>query len=346
MVRGVRAATDSYDVSEYAAQSNLVMHLDGLRNAGPRKAHDPSATEWANLADAANPAVINQTSKGYWTGGCGYHFLYDGATSYARLKEDAPAMTQATFEFVIEGSIGDQAKKDWGCTFLSGDGNGYVCSVDASGQIRFVADDWTGSNACRPSISGWSWKQASFTLGSSGGDSFRPYDQGVLKTPVSAGSTGENGIPATKWMVGNRISSLAQNMQFTGTMKSVRIYNRALTADEVKANADIDSIRFDGVLLTTNVVVAAKYSGYDGVQPGEYEVVGHYDFTAGAAADGAGAPRSARFYTLETWNAGTGEWGDPVWHVGGTYRYTTGTDPDKVRLTWKWTPGGMVMSFR
>ena len=64
-----------YEPSNYAAQDNLVVNLDGIRNAGPLKAHDSAATEWNNIGrvanDAAFTALDGDTSA--WVAD-GYHF--------------------------------------------------------------------------------------------------------------------------------------------------------------------------------------------------------------------------------------------------------------------------------
>ena len=59
-----------YEPANYAAQDNLVVNFDGIRNAGLLKAHDASATTWKNIGRAANDAV--GPVKGYkvetWNG--------------------------------------------------------------------------------------------------------------------------------------------------------------------------------------------------------------------------------------------------------------------------------------
>lgn len=42
-------AFKAFDVGDYAAQENLVLNYDGIRNVGAAADHDPNATTWANL---------------------------------------------------------------------------------------------------------------------------------------------------------------------------------------------------------------------------------------------------------------------------------------------------------
>jgi hypothetical protein len=127
-------------------------------------------------------------------------------------------------------------------------------------------------------------------------------------------------------------------------MKALRVYNRPLSDAEIAQNYKVDVARFDGVLSVTNVVVAGKYTVYEGLAAGEYEVLGAGTFTAGAATDGKGKVRPVVGYTIEAWE--NGAWSAPVSYSGSSYTYTIGTDPAKVRLTWKWQPDGMILILR
>lgn len=127
-------------------------------------------------------------------------------------------------------------------------------------------------------------------------------------------------------------------------MKSVRIYNRALTAAEVAQNWKADVARFDGVLPSVNVVVAGKYSDYEGAALGEYEVTGSFDFTAGPATDDEGKVRPVKGYTIETRE--NDAWSRPERRDGASYTYTAGVDPAMVRITWIWRADGTRLFIR
>lgn len=335
-------ATLKYQPCDYV-QDGLIVHLDGIRNVGTNKAHDSSATYWENLADPTNPAAITNNASSGWRDD-GYYFAYNSTPSYARLISNASAMTSATFEFAIDANKSAQGLLGWGCTFFSGANDQRVCTVDNNGQIRFKADDWTGSSSYRPSISGWSWKQASFTLGSSGDGNFKSYDSGTFKESKSAGTTGENGIPATQWMVGSRIGQTDSGRQFTGVMRSFRIYNRVLTADEVAQNAAIDAARFDGVMPVTNAIIATSVAGAFGNEvPGIYAVDGSHTFTAPPSATVSGTTYALTGCTIERWEDGA--WSSSV-TCDGVFAVAV-SESEKVRITWRWestnaTLGGYV----
>ena len=61
-----------YDVGDYV-QDGLVLHLDGIRNAGANAPHDGSATVWANLAGGSGVTKTayagtgkNSSGNGRW----------------------------------------------------------------------------------------------------------------------------------------------------------------------------------------------------------------------------------------------------------------------------------------
>ena len=164
----VRAAL-KYQTGNYAAQDALVVHLDGIANVGANAPHDPMAIEWKNLANANNPAKITANASSGWRNGSGYYFCWDNGASHATLAYAAPAMTQATFEFVFEGDWSSQTAKNWGPHFISGDNDQKICMGNAASPLHFKEDTWTGDST-RPQIANWSWRQASFTLGAAVSD--------------------------------------------------------------------------------------------------------------------------------------------------------------------------------
>ena len=317
-----------YQPGDYV-QDGLIVHLDGIANVGADAPHAPGAVMWANLADANNPAKIFANSSSGWRNGSGYYFCWANAASYAQLAYATPAMTEASFEFAIDGS----GSYTWGNTIFSATNDQKVCTANSTADYTFKADQWTG-NSTRPTINGWSWKQASFTLAPSGAGNFKGYDQGVAKTAGNASTTGVNNIPDTQWIVGQKNGQLDQARQFVGVMKSFRIYNRALTADEVAQNAAIDAARFEGVMPVTNAVVATSVAGAFGTEvPGTYAVNGSHTFTAAPSAKVGSTTYVCTGCTVETWE--NGAWSAPV-QRDGVFAVAV-SESEKVRITWQWT---------
>ena len=321
-----------YEPGDYV-QEGLIVLLDGRRNAGAALPHDPAATTWVNLADTGNSANITANASSGWRDD-GYYFAWNATPSYAQLATATPAMEQATFEFVFGGDWASQTAKNWGPHFISGDSDQKICMGNVATPLWFKADAWTGNaSGERSRIDSWSWKQASFTLGEAGPDGLKAYDQGTVKDTRARTSAAAGSIPATRWMVGMRLDQILESRQLTGVMKSVRIYNKALTPEQVAANAAIDAARFDGVMPVTNAVVATAMPGINGTEvPGVYAVDGSHTFTAQATVTVDGATWTCDGHAVETWTDGA--WGTPV--TNATLSCTV-TETEKVRITWLWT---------
>ncbi len=340
-------ATLKYQPGDYAAQDALVVHLDGIANAGVGKPHDPTAAQWANLADPANPAAITANASSGWRND-GYYFCWASSKpSHAQLVSAAPSMTQATFEFAVDAQAATQptvnGSKAWASTIFSATNDQKVCFNDtAAANLVFKADQWTGGNN-RPTVSAWGWKQASFTLASSGAGNFKSYDSGTFKTSASAGSTGVNTIPATRWMLATNIRQIDWGRQFVGVIRAFRIYNRALTAEEVAQNAAIDAARFEGMMPVTNAVVATSVVGANGNEvPGVYAVDGSHVFTAPASRTVSGTTYALTGCTVETWK--NGAWGAPDVR-DGVFAVEV-SESEKVKITWNWAAAtGTLTSY-
>ena len=331
----VRAAL-KYQPCDYV-QDGLVVHLDGIANVGAEQPHDPAANVWANLANPANPAGISKSNSSGWRNGTGYYFNYDGSPSCAQLASATPAMTQATFELACDVNPAAQTATSWGPRFLSGanDMNIHI-SGPSDTMLRFKSNDWTGNAndaAYRAQIPGWGWKQASFTFGAAGAGGLKSYENGVQKQSAARTTAAEGSIPATQWMVASKLGQFQSSQQLTGIMKSVRIYNRALSADEVAQNAAIDAARFEGVMPVTNAVVATSVAGAFGREvPGVYAVDGSHVFTAAPSAKVGATTYACTGCTVETWE--NGAWSSPV-VCDGVFAVEVAAG-DLKRITWNW----------
>lgn len=327
--------TDAY------VQYGLVVHLDGIANAGVGAPHDATTNKWANLACPTNPAGITSNGLSGWHNGTGYYFCWNSAAasdkekSNAVLSYAAPAMTQATFEFVFEGSWAEQSSKNWPC-FLSCNSTSSISPGQTASPLYFSSGSWTGINSSGEgaTITNWSWKQASFTFGAAGADGLKSYDQGILIQSKTRPTAVEYSIPAARWTIAQRLGQQSASRQLTGIMKSVRIYNRALSASEVAHNAAIDAARFDGVMPVTNAVVATDTTGAFGNEvPGVYAVDGSHVFTAPPSATVGAATYALTGYTIERFE--NGAWSAPVVR-SGIYAVAV-SESDLVRITWNWT---------
>ena len=120
-----------------------------------------------------------------------------------------------------------------------------------------------------------------------------------------------------------------------------RLYNRALTNEELVQNRKVDEARFHGALTETNVLVAVEgdYAPTEAV--GAYDVCGTWTFTAGNTVDDAGrhwVPR-CRVEALAGGNVLANS-------VNGEVGYTWKDGDPAVKLTWRWVKSGFVIFVR
>ena len=80
VVLPVSAGLRPWEPSDYV-QDDLVLHYDGIRNAGADAAHDPAATTWKDLSPSGNDASTyvpsSASNNGEW-GNKGFVFATDG----------------------------------------------------------------------------------------------------------------------------------------------------------------------------------------------------------------------------------------------------------------------------
>ncbi len=108
--------------------------------------------------------------------------------------------------------------------------------------------------------------------------------------------------------------------------EGLRLYDRPLSDAEIAQNYKVDVARFDGALLTTNVVVAA--SDYNGdLAADAYEVFGTWTFTGAPSATDGKLPNRVKVWTLQN-----GSWGRPEFIGGDSYTYVAGTSPATVKI--------------
>ena len=109
-----------YEPDSYVAQDNIVVNLDGIRNAGLLKAHDNNAEEWKNIGRAANDATFTfkEGDTSGWVAD-GFHFA---GGAHGRLKGTQNLGNSMTVQVVAEmqGRLGQHLllrQEHWSCPF-------------------------------------------------------------------------------------------------------------------------------------------------------------------------------------------------------------------------------------
>ena len=325
-----------YEPSNYAAQDNLVVNFDGIRNAGLLKTHDFSAETWKNIGRAANDATFTALDgdTSAWVAD-GYHFA---GGAYGKLKFKQNLGNAMTVQIVADAK-GSENSTSWPTFFGCHEDWANIYYSDKNGEIlHFKADAVTGLsyNTGRAAISGWGGKYLNAALDS---DAHKQIlvESDSFQTGWKEGPGGSQSAPGSlNWYFGScgNSQSALDARYLVGTIKAIRVYNKVLSDTELAANREIDEARFFAGIPVTNVVVATAVAGLEGNEGSgvyAYDEAGH-TFTAPQKATKDGTVYSCIGYTLETWN-GT-SWSAPVSHASCSFAATDTSA--KVRLTWQW----------
>ena len=320
-------------------QDGLVVHLDGIRNAGADRPHDPTASTWADLTGNVGGVMFvkrDASDTSAWTDD-GYLFT---GMSYGITAKLLPEMANLTIEAFGDFPANQQrtSPNQWQeyANYVSANVSGKdfaIFTYNGQATLFWKTDNFGVSNQSRPQFGSWNCQNFSCVLGA---DTAKMYENGVQKT--SQPRTSQPVVPATKYVLansGNQADYLTGNnytRQAYGSFSAVRIYNRALTADEVAANYALDQIRFVTGIPVTNAVIATTVAGATGAEGvGAFAVNGSHVFTAPPSVRVGSTTYACSGYTLQTWE--NGAWSSPVTEAGFA---VTVSESEKVRITWQW----------
>ena len=356
-----------YEPGSYAAQENLVLHLDGIRNVGALKAHDSSSAAWTDLASSRTAAIreissikspvrkVPATSLADGTSGWTDDGFYFNGTSIAQMSSALALGNTYTIQIVCDVDTTTFQNRFTQSAGVVSEGNlqwpGFVGTTDTDGKDYCNIYYNCGSGQQKVNVkannvnygvyvaqSGWTGRYLTAWANGSKASIFTSdvvgtqanFNQSVgTRTLTFGASYGSTDYGA--WRRG-----------LVGTLKAVRIYDKALSNDELAANRALDEIRFFGNgIPVTNVVVATAIEGlYGNEASGSYAFDSDgYAFTAPAQAVLGTTVYSCTGYTLATWDGST--WGEPIAHDGETSCTLSDTSAI-VRLEWQWEEAEVV----
>ena len=335
------AALRAWEPSDYV-QTDLVLHYDGIRNAGLAAPHDNAATVWNDLSPSGNDAslVNGPGARGSW-GAAG--FVFAGSSNLWT----AAARTSLSGDFTAQVACDTTTSTMQGtCSWpnlLGGYGKGAANAADELAIFYHKGNKRLSAKFLNAYLDqylpSWNCKYATLLRSGSKGSLF----DGTTPTLVSTSKTGSIG---SRVMVGDGMDGDlkgAEGRLFTGTIYSIRIYNDALTNDELVWNRALDEARFHGAAVpesavcashVPDAVVASAVAGANGAEPvGCYMVDGSHVFTASSATV-SGTAYACTGCTVATWDATLGAYGAAETRDGV---YAVAVAPgDKVRIEWQW----------
>ena len=336
MTEGYRTAVD-FDIGDYV-QAGLVLHLDGIYNEGVTRPHNNAAKEWVNSASLGGGAWFNCSKFHSWAAnGCVFSPNNDGwqgACAWTKdlITLDKEFTAQGAVEFNVNGQIAT-----WPTLCgIPGD-NGLF----GKGNIQWKLGGDPNFFSNRPSMN-WSGKYYTGILTSS---TFTLTEGTSRPTSGSGYQTGTtSALGARMWSIGGSGSNPGgtERRHMKGTTYAFRLYNRALTNEELVQNRQVDEARFHGALAVTNVLVAVEGDYAPAEAPGAYDVCGTWTFKAGRVKP-EGSGRLAPLGKVETLDGGV----VLADRVDGERGYTWKDGDPAVKLTWRWVkPQGFTLIIR
>ena len=225
--------SNAVGADEYV-KSGLILHLDGLDNT--KNGHNNSTNVWGDLSGNNNNGTIKGAS---WLNDGLY---FDGVDDWVPIKElNYPEFTAEVTFSTNKITTGIDSK--------------IICNHDQGGFDICILSN-SSNISSNPYISGQYRqliseleielnKKYNVTITTDGTES-NLYMNGELVSNISIGG-GVIGYPINNTVLAlgvNPTGSSAEASFFNGAIYSVRMYNRALTEQEVKNNYEVDRLRF------------------------------------------------------------------------------------------------------
>ena len=349
----------TYDVSDYV-WSGLVLFYDGICNVGTNLPHSTTTTIWANLgsAGAVNDMFLQLLNAGgtAWTTAAGFDVV-DGRDPGAwtvdgfALKGDSrfrcnsasnnkiTVGTDYSLQMLLDAKAAEQ--KDASVFPFSLSASTFSILLYKSGSIKWRNDSDPYANSTDNALYmiGTEFNYLTAIMDS---DAKTTAFFGGTEVPTSGTGFREHdtlkGHSEGGYDLGGYGNSNYDQL-LTGTIKSFRQYDHALTAAEVAQNRKVDDFRYFGKFAETDVIVQSTYAALQGSEPdGEYDVDGSHTFTAPASVtikvNGKEIDYACDGYTVETWDGSA--WSNATSYESCSYAYNTSAG--LVRLTWRWRP--------
>ncbi len=338
----------TYDVSDYV-WTGLEVFYDGICNVGTNQPHSYSATNWVNLGSVGSKNDVfvqrlNAAGSGWETAtdlnpvggrdpGCWAEsgFVLKGAS---RFRCNAPGGFSVGKDYSLQ-MLADAKASDQGTdsyAYLLGANNDkFAFRIDNSNGKLYWRYENNGQN--QPLLSGGAYDYMTANMKE---DNKQTFFSGTTE-PTSGNGYKANTSYAysdTGFCLGGYGKNDRGNL-LVGTLKNFRQYDHALSAADLAQNRKVDNWRYFGIHDVTNVIVQSTVPYLHGNEPdGGYEVDGSHTFTAPGSVTAKGIDYACDGYIVEVWDGSA--WTNATPYESTSYTYTSGTSPERVRLTWKW----------
>ena len=207
-------------------EDGLVLCLD----AASKRSYPGTGTTWTDLAEGNNGTLTNGPT---FDAGNGGSIVFDGTNDYVNTGMN-PSYTAVTIGCWFQYSNTNTSNvvgryNNWGTAGV------FRITANAIIGVGGQATE-NGYDAMSPdsslSFSAGQWVNAVFTYD---GSIYRSYHQGLAGDTISRSHTFSSVSSQNIW-IGRRTSDSALAHYYSGKISNVSIYNRALTADEIRRN--------------------------------------------------------------------------------------------------------------
>lgn len=228
-----------FTASDYI-QDGLIAMWDGIENVGFGEPHDSSATTWKNLAGGKDIEIYTQNAEWNDSALVGKERSFVNATTVLGLGSLAMPSTYETVEVVINSYDNSRI---W-VLFMHGEplSTSHIAFANYKRGLQFAYINGRGGGINLEELPTEGVRFGAARVGTS------PSQEG--------GECYINGLPNTKILSRSNLSSAARFGEgfrsneinaapFVGEVCAMRFYNRALTAEEIAYNYEIDKARFN-----------------------------------------------------------------------------------------------------
>lgn len=231
--------------------SDLVFHFCGFANAGEGK-HDTMATSWVDLSGNGYDGIL--VSGGTW----GNNYLNFNGTNYVRLL-DAHNYTPFTLELYFSHNNYSSSHKSICGNYQNG-GYGFQLSSNTQGQMLAYVSSDSDYSTTQFYLTPQTKNHAVITYDS---QTLKVYFNGVLISSIQKTANIKLPTDNAVFMIGADPSNATKGTNpFYGKIYSCRMYDTALTADEVIGNYLYCVGRYSDIVDQTSITgeVAKVYT--------------------------------------------------------------------------------------
>ena len=241
------AATGAYGAinSHSYVQNGLVAQYDGIDNAG-FGTHDPSANKWVNLKGDEDLDGTVASGVSWSTNGWSVSANCKPVTVGNKLSQTTGTGT-FTIQFACKPETGANSGRQ--CFFSQYDAsNSFGIEHNGTSVLNslrlYCAKLGTSVASDADAMIVGRWASVSVTSSST------MKDIGFFTNGVSCGARSFASTPVVNAdcpsVIGGEPYNNSRDMAFRGTYNAFRLYDRVLTEDEIKINAAVDAVRFNG----------------------------------------------------------------------------------------------------